>query len=79
MVSGTYDAGPLGESTFSDALEVSYSTGDAVEAGNLFLSLSSTGGGRAHFDNVSVSVVPEPSGFGLLALGGLALLGRRRK
>jgi hypothetical protein len=31
------------------------------------------------FDNVQVTLVPEPSSFALLGLGGLALLARRRK
>jgi len=39
--------------------------------------LSSAGGG-GNFDNVSVSIVPEPTTLGLLALGGLACFGFRR-
>jgi hypothetical protein len=40
----------------------------------------SGGSGYAHIDNVAVggTVVPEPATLGFLALGGLALLRRRR-
>jgi len=37
------------------------------------------GSGRTQFDGVLFDVVPEPSSFALLGLGGLCLLRRRRK
>ncbi len=40
--------------------------------------LSSAGGG-ANFDNIKLEVVPEPASLGLMGLGGLALLSRKRR
>jgi hypothetical protein len=40
--------------------------------------LSSAGGG-ANFDNIQLTVIPEPSSFAMLALGVLPLLTRRRR
>ena len=80
LVSGTFDAFTLAEASFSDDLSVNYATGDTVDAGNLFVSLSSTGEGRAHFDNIRVDAVPEP-GAGLLACMaalGIMVIRRRR-
>jgi len=73
----TVDAGPLGDSTFAD-YTASITTGDSV-SGNLFVSLRNTGAGRSHYDNVRLSVVPEPSSMVLLVLGGLGLLAQRRR
>ena len=73
----TVDAGPLGESTFAD-YTATITTGDSV-SGNLFVSLRNTGAGRSHFDNVRLSVVPEPSSIALFLLGGLGLLAQRRR
>lgn len=79
LAASTFDAGTLGESSYSDDLSVSYSTGDSVAAGNLFISLASTGAGRAHFDNVRVDVVPEPTAGVLAIVGCLAILRVRRR
>lgn len=80
LASGMFDAGTLGESTFSDALSVSYATGADVDPGNLFISLASTGEGRAHFDNVGLTVVPEPAAglLGFMATLGILVIRRRR-
>ena len=79
LASGLFDASALAESSFSDDLSVSYSSGDSVDGGNLFISLASTGAGRAHFDNVRVDVVPEPTAGVLAMLGGLVMLQVRRR
>jgi PEP-CTERM motif len=39
----------------------------------------SSGGGGGNFDNVSLEVIPEPATLGLMGLGGLAMLGRKRR
>jgi hypothetical protein len=74
----TVDAGPLGESTFAD-FSLAYETGDTVPEGNVFISLRTTGGGRAHYDNIRLNLVPEPSSIALLSLAGLGLLLRCRR
>ena len=67
----TYDAFPLADLTFVDQT-LSVTTGDTVPAGNLFVSLRTAGPSRAHFDNIRLEAVPEPS---TLALAMLGLLG----
>lgn len=77
---GTYDAFSIGSDiTFVDTT-LQITTGNSVPAGNLFLSLRSTGVNRAHFDNIRLSAVPEPASFGLAVMGliGLAARSRRR-
>jgi hypothetical protein len=74
----TVDAGPIGESTFADFALI-YSTGETVAPGNLFISLRTTGEGRAHYDNIRLEVVPEPSSLVVLGLAGLGLVIRRRR
>lgn len=56
-----------------------FTTGDTVPAGNVFVALGATTG-NVVYDLVSVdaTAVPEPTSLGLLLLGGLGLLRRRR-
>ena len=56
-------------------LTYSFDTGDADWIALVFYST----GDIASFDNISLSVVPEPSSTALLGLGGLALALRRRR
>ena len=80
LADSVVDAFPLGESTF-DEFSMSYTTGDAVDAGDLVVSLRTTGAGRAHYDNIRVDVnpVPEPSSVVLIVFGALSFLRLRRK
>ncbi len=79
---GMFDASGLDDLTFVDQSLV-VTTGDAVPAGNLFLSLRTTGAGRAHYDNVRLDAVPvpEPATGLLAALAALGLISgvRRRR
>jgi hypothetical protein len=79
LADAVFDASPLTDSTFVDQT-LSFTSGAAVDAGNLFVSLRSTGPGRAHYDNIRLTAVPEPATWllGSLGLLGLALRGRRR-
>jgi hypothetical protein len=78
VADATYDAFPLADSTFVDQ-SLSYTTGATVPAGNLFISLRSTGVNRAHWDNIRLTAVPEPASATLLLLGLLGVSGRRRR
>ena len=78
LATSTVNAGPIAAGTFGD-FSMTYSTSESVPEGNLFLSLQSTGGGRAHYDDVRLSVVPEPSSVVLVCLAGLTLLTSRRR
>ena len=78
LAESTVDAGPLGESSFAD-FSLVYETTDALEAGDLFVSLRTTGGGRAHYDNVRLEVIPEPTSLTLIGIAGLGLMSLRRR
>ncbi len=54
-------------------------TPDSSTTANLIFSLAAEPKDGVYLDNVSVSVVPEPSSLALLALGGLLFAGRARK
>jgi hypothetical protein len=73
----SYDAFPLSDLTFVDD-SLTVTTGDTVPAGNLVISLRTTGPQRAHFDNIRLEAIPEPSSLVLALLGMLALVARRR-
>jgi hypothetical protein len=73
----------FGNSNFSSR---SFTTtlGPNVTGGVTFQFAVSTGGAPGSFatgtfDNVSITVIPEPSSLALLGLGGLALVARRRR
>jgi hypothetical protein len=70
-------SGDLGNSSASVPINSSAITYDILRFGGPS-DLSSAGGG-ANFDNVSVSVVPEPASHGLLALAAVPALGRRAR
>ncbi len=73
-----YNASGLADSTFVDQT-LTVTTGASVPAGNLVISLRSTGGGRAHYDNIRLTAVPEPSSLVLAVLGLLGLARMRRR
>lgn len=76
----TYDASGLPDLTFVDQ-SVVITTSDAIPTGNLFLSLRTTGAGRAHYDNIRLDAIPipEPSSMVLAGLAALGCLIVRRK
>jgi hypothetical protein len=74
----SYDAFPLADLTFVDD-SLTVTTGDTVPDGNLFISLRTTGPQRAHFDNIRLEAVPEPSALALAMLGLLGLAHRIRR
>ncbi len=55
-----------------------YMTGDSAPSGQMYVVVGAGGGtGQANFDDVSLTVVPEPMTIGLLAVGAAAWLRRR--
>ena len=80
-VLGTVTATAMATSfaTYGDAFAAIPAGSDAVDR-NLFLRFSqSAGPGYTRTDGWYVTATPEPATMGLLALGGLALLRRRRR
>ncbi len=78
---GLDDTNVAGDSlvvTYDFTLGASSSTNDLVFAINTDRPASS-GNARGIFDDVSVGVIPEPATMSLLALGGIAMLRRRKK
>ena len=79
LAEAVFDASNLAESSFADLTAV-YNSGPTPLAGDLWVSLQSTGANRSHFDNLRLdAVVPEPSSIMLLGLAGLGLIARRRR
>jgi hypothetical protein len=74
----TYDAFPLADLTFVDD-SLTVTTGDTVPAGNLVISLRTTGPQRAHFDNIRLEAIPEPSALALAMLGLIGVAARLRR
>ncbi len=75
-------SGPVPISSSWQTFTYSTTTGFDV-SGGVTLQLTATNGGTpgttVYYDNVSVSVVPEPAAFCLLGLAGLGLVSIRRK
>jgi hypothetical protein len=72
----------VAESDFAD-FSFMLTTGDTPPEGNIVLRLESVaeadgGNGRAHWDNIRLTVVPEPSTLVLLGLALVGLIGYRR-
>lgn len=78
VAEATYNAFPLNDAQFVDQT-LSYTTGAVVPAGNLHISLRSTGANRAHYDNVRLWAVPEPSSIAMTLVGLLGVVGRLRR
>jgi hypothetical protein len=82
LAESVVDAFPIPVGTFDD-FSLTYTTGAAPPAGNLFISLSSGGGNRGHFDNIRLdaSAIPEPSTLALVlvAATGVICAARRRR
>ena len=79
LATASVDASLLAADLMFEDYSLTYTTGDTVPAGNLFVSLSSTGVNRAHFDNIRIATVPEPASFGLAVMGLLGLAARSRR
>ena len=66
--------------TFSWTIDASTFSGTGVTPGNLLdLRINSSGSRGLYFDNIVLTVVPEPASFALVGLGGLLLSIRRRR
>ena len=81
LAEGVIDASVFAESAFVDTTLV-FNTGASPVAGDLWISLQSTGTNRAHFDNIrldSVPPIPEPSTIVLLVMGCLGMIWMKRR
>lgn len=80
LARSSFDANNLPDGTFSGDFSLEYPSNGTPPAGNLFISLSSTGANRSHFDNVRLEgPIPEPSSLALAFLAVLGVLKLRRK
>ena len=77
------DPSALDDGAFMLDQTLSYTTGDTVPAGDLYISLALADGasGRAHYDNIRLdaSAVPEPAAGLLAMMGALAGMTLRRR
>jgi hypothetical protein len=74
-----YSTGAASLTIGSQTKNFSFITSGANRADQLILSNASTGNHLALFDNIQVSVVPEPASLSLAALGAVSLRRRNRK
>lgn len=74
---GYFNGTEVAESPFVDAGIVGFTDAPLAALAATFDSIA-TATGTAYFDNYSIEIVPEPTALGLIGLGSLALLRRRR-
>ncbi len=75
------DTVTIAENTFrTSTVTYAYDPADSALLGQpLQIRLLSLDGGEADFDDVQLTVIPEPATMGLLGMGALALIRRKRK